>query len=87
MLPLSQPYNHQQKIAKYYHASGDLINNAIENALSVRKEWDLKPMADRVQVFLKAADVISVEKRAEVLAATMAGQVHDVLVFSDLQCT
>lgn len=76
-----QPYNHQQKIAKYYYASPEIINNAIENALSVRAEWERRPMQDRTQIFLKAADMIANERRADILAATMVGQVGIKLLF------
>nr|XP_039267178.1 delta-1-pyrroline-5-carboxylate dehydrogenase, mitochondrial-like [Styela clava] len=73
------PYNHKQKIAKFCYASSDLINKAIENCLSVRAEWERKPVEDRVQIFLKAADKIAGEKRAEVLATTMAGQGKSII--------
>lgn len=70
-----QPYRHDQKIAQFAYASADMINSAIENALSARKQWEAKPIADRAQIFLKAADILAGEKRSEILAATMAGQV------------
>lgn len=53
-----------------------LLNKAIEAALAARKEWDLKPVTDRAQIFLKAADMLSGPRRAEVLAKTMVGQVR-----------
>jgi hypothetical protein len=53
-----------------------LINKAIEAALAARKEWDLRPVADRAQIFLKAADMLSGPRRAEILAKTMVGQVR-----------
>ena len=53
-----------------------LLHRAIGAALAARKEWDLKPVADRAQVFLKAADLLSGPRRAEVLAKTMVGQVR-----------
>lgn len=43
--------------------------------MAARKEWDLKPVTDRAQIFLKAADMLSGPRRAEVLAKTMVGQV------------
>lgn len=55
----------------------ELINKAINTALAARKEWDLKPVQDRAQIFLKAADMLSGPRRAEVLAKTMVGQVGD----------
>lgn len=52
------------------------MNKAILASVAARREWDLKPVADRAQIFFKAADVISGPKRAEVLAKTMIGQVE-----------
>lgn len=54
----------------------ELINKAILASVAARREWDLKPVQDRAQVFFKAADVISGPKRAEILAKTMIGQVE-----------
>lgn len=54
----------------------ELINKAIEASVAARREWDLKPVADRAQIFLKAADIISGPERADVLAKTMIGQVR-----------
>lgn len=65
----------RQKIALYLSLQA-LLNRAINAALAARKEWDLKPVADRAQVFLKAADMLSGPRRAEVLAKTMVGQVR-----------
>ncbi|XP_037535651.1 delta-1-pyrroline-5-carboxylate dehydrogenase, mitochondrial [Nematolebias whitei] len=68
------PFNHSHKVAKFCYADKDLINKAIQASVAARKEWDLKPVQDRAQVFFKAADVISGPKRAEILAKTMIGQ-------------
>uniref|UniRef100_A0A8C0EZE0 Delta-1-pyrroline-5-carboxylate dehydrogenase, mitochondrial n=2 Tax=Strigidae TaxID=30459 RepID=A0A8C0EZE0_BUBBB len=68
------PFNHAHKVAKYCYADKELINKAINAALAARKEWDLKPVQDRAQIFLKAADMLSGPRRAEVLAKTMIGQ-------------
>lgn len=54
----------------------ELLNKAILASVAARREWDLKPVTDRAQIFFKAADVISGPKRAEILAKTMIGQVH-----------
>ncbi|KAF6107421.1 aldehyde dehydrogenase 4 family member A1 [Phyllostomus discolor] len=68
------PFNHAHKVAKFCYADKALLNKAIEAALAARKEWDLKPIADRAQIFLRAADMLSGPRRAEVLAKTMVGQ-------------
>ncbi|XP_078414125.1 delta-1-pyrroline-5-carboxylate dehydrogenase, mitochondrial [Cetorhinus maximus] len=68
------PFNHSHKVAKFCYADKDLINKAINVALSAHREWDLKPVEDRAQIFFKAADLISGPRRAELLARTMIGQ-------------
>ncbi|GCC32700.1 hypothetical protein chiPu_0011164 [Chiloscyllium punctatum] len=68
------PFNHSHKVAKFCYADKDLINKAINAALSAHREWDLKPVEDRAQIFFKAADLISGSRRAELLARTMIGQ-------------
>lgn len=68
------PFNHSHKVAKFCYADKDLLNKAILASVSARRDWDLKPVQDRAQIFLKAADVISGPKRAEILAKTMIGQ-------------
>uniref|UniRef100_A0A8C3VXB6 Multifunctional fusion protein n=1 Tax=Catagonus wagneri TaxID=51154 RepID=A0A8C3VXB6_9CETA len=73
------PFNHGHKVAKFCYADKALLHRAIEAALAARKEWDLKPVADRAQVFLKAADMLSGPRRAEVLAKTIVGQGKTVI--------
>ncbi|XP_030042118.1 delta-1-pyrroline-5-carboxylate dehydrogenase, mitochondrial [Microcaecilia unicolor] len=73
------PFNHSHKVAKYCYANKDLLDKAIKAALAVRKEWDLKPIQDRAQIFLKAADILSGPRRAEVLAKTIIGQGKTVI--------
>ncbi|MCJ8744571.1 hypothetical protein PDJAM_G00120180 [Pangasius djambal] len=68
------PFNHAHKVAKFCYADKELLNKAILASVAARREWDLKPVADRAQIFFKAADVISGPNRAEVLAKTMIGQ-------------
>uniref|UniRef100_A0A671RPE3 Aldehyde dehydrogenase 4 family, member A1 n=1 Tax=Sinocyclocheilus anshuiensis TaxID=1608454 RepID=A0A671RPE3_9TELE len=68
------PFNHSHKVSKFCYADKELINKAIEASVAARREWDLKPVADRAQIFFKAADTISGPKRADVLAKTMIGQ-------------
>lgn len=73
------PFNHGHKVAKFCYADKGVLNKAIGAALAARKEWDLKPVADRAQIFLKAADMLSGPRRAEVLAKTMVGQGKTVI--------
>ncbi|XP_053307885.1 delta-1-pyrroline-5-carboxylate dehydrogenase, mitochondrial [Spea bombifrons] len=73
------PFKHGHKVAKYCYADKDLLNKAINAALSARREWDLKPVQDRAQIFFKAADILSGPRRAEILAKTMIGQGKTVI--------
>ncbi|XP_066493338.1 delta-1-pyrroline-5-carboxylate dehydrogenase, mitochondrial [Tiliqua scincoides] len=73
------PYNHSHRVAKYCYADKALLNNAIEAALAARREWDLRPVQDRAEIFFKAADMLSGPRRAEVLAKTMIGQAKTVI--------
>ncbi|XP_070561889.1 delta-1-pyrroline-5-carboxylate dehydrogenase, mitochondrial-like isoform X2 [Ptychodera flava] len=72
------PYDHQTKIAKYHLADKDLLNKAIENALSVREAWDNRPLEEKAQIFLKAANLLSTKYRPQIVAATMKGQAKNV---------
>ncbi|XP_075407375.1 delta-1-pyrroline-5-carboxylate dehydrogenase, mitochondrial [Tenrec ecaudatus] len=73
------PFNHGHKVAKFCYADKALLNRAIEASLAARREWDLKPLADRAQIFLKAAELLSGPHRAEILAKTMVGQGKTVI--------
>ncbi|KAM4650707.1 delta-1-pyrroline-5-carboxylate dehydrogenase, mitochondrial [Discoglossus pictus] len=73
------PFKHSHKVAKYCYADKDLLNKAISAAVSARKEWDLKPVSDRAQIFFRAADLLSGPRRAEILAKTMIGQGKTVI--------
>ncbi|XP_063071294.1 delta-1-pyrroline-5-carboxylate dehydrogenase, mitochondrial [Engraulis encrasicolus] len=73
------PFNHSHKLAKFCYADKDTLNKAIVASVAARRDWDLKPVADRAQILFKAADVISGPKRAEVLAKTMIGQAKTVV--------
>uniref|UniRef100_A0AC11BEK3 Aldehyde dehydrogenase 4 family member A1 n=1 Tax=Ovis aries TaxID=9940 RepID=A0AC11BEK3_SHEEP len=75
----ASPFNHGHRVAKFCYADKALLHRAIGAAVAARREWDLKPVADRAQVFLKAADLLSGPRRAEVLAKTMVGQGKTVI--------
>lgn len=62
------------------------MNKAILASVAARRDWDLKPVADRAQILFKAADVISGPRRAEVLAKTMIGQVRRHCFFGPQIC-
>ena len=42
---------------------------------SVRREWEARPLQERGEVILRAADLITGKYRMDLMAATMLGQV------------
>jgi len=68
------PSEHSKQIAKYYYADEKLIEKAINNCLNVREEWDRRPLKERAEILLKAADLVATKYRADLNAATMLGQ-------------
>ncbi len=61
-------------MAEYHNASAVDVSRAIEAALAAKESWENLPFADRAAVFLKAADLISGDRRYDIMAATMLGQ-------------
>lgn len=68
------PYDHEQKLAKFYYATPELIHQAIKSSLEARYQWERIPVEEKCKLFEKAADLISVKYRNKLLAATMMGQ-------------
>lgn len=68
------PHCHSHKLAKYYKADSKTIQRAICAALDKQVEWDRMPVSDRIDIFLKAADLLAGKYRTQLVAATMLGQ-------------
>ena len=68
------PFEHNIKLARFYHADKKLINEAIQNSLDARAAWESTSFSYRSNILLKAADMLAKSKRAGILAATMLGQ-------------
>ena len=68
------PFDHKTKLAKFYYADKKLIQEAIQNSLSVRAQWESTSVEERCNVLLKAADILAGPKRGDILASTMLGQ-------------
>lgn len=68
------PHNHQRKIAKYYQASREQIKKAIDVAVKFQREWDRVPINNRIDIWLRAADLMAGKYRQQLNAATMLGQ-------------
>jgi len=77
------PHNHGKKVAKFYYATPELVNKAIDTSLQAKKEWEKIPLDDRLQFFLKIADLMAGKYRAELNATTMLGQAKTVI---QVQC-
>uniref|UniRef100_A0A2R5LKI9 Multifunctional fusion protein n=1 Tax=Ornithodoros turicata TaxID=34597 RepID=A0A2R5LKI9_9ACAR len=68
------PFDHSRKVAKYYWANEQIIQQAIDNCMNAREEWEALPLNDKVKLFLKVADLVSGKYRYDLVASTMIGQ-------------
>lgn len=68
------PFDHQQKVASFYWADEKTISQAIEESQLARKEWETVPISEKIQMFLRAGDLVSGKYRMKLNAATMLGQ-------------
>ncbi len=68
------PHDHGHVLAKYHLAGPKEVQLAIETALLAQQAWADMPWEHRVAIFLKAAEKIATEYRAEINAATMLAQ-------------
>ena len=50
------------------------MQKAIDVSLSVRRDWEKVPLNKKVDIFLKAGDLVSNKYRSQLNAATMLGQ-------------
>lgn len=74
----SIPFEHNQRIAKFYYASPDLIKKAIKVALECKQEWQNVAVSDKLKIFDKAADLVSGKYRQHLNATTMLGQAKTI---------
>ncbi|CAF1257640.1 unnamed protein product [Adineta steineri] len=69
------PFDHKHVLAEYCYADGSLIQKAIDSAVKNQYKWDLMPIEQRANIFLKAADLAADLKwRSRLVATTMLGQ-------------
>ncbi|XP_053209405.1 delta-1-pyrroline-5-carboxylate dehydrogenase, mitochondrial-like [Panonychus citri] len=68
------PFDHSKSLAKYYWATPELLNKAIETSLERREKWEQVPLKEKIHIFLRAADLVATKYRYDLLAATMLGQ-------------
>ncbi|PIO67161.1 hypothetical protein TELCIR_11107 [Teladorsagia circumcincta] len=73
------PSDHQTVIAKYSYATADQILEAVEVALEARIPWERKPLKERADILLHAADLAGGKYRMRLNAATMLGQGKNIV--------
>lgn len=73
------PHNHSKKIAQFYWADKKLVEKAIKTATETQVKWDRTPIAERIKIWQKAADLMAGPYRQELNAATMLGQAKTVI--------
>ncbi len=73
------PHDHKTIIGKYHKVSEKEVNMAINSAMQAQKFWSQMDWEDRIAVFLKAADLLSLTEWRYILnAATMLAQSKNV---------
>lgn len=70
----TSPFDHSHKVARVHHANQAMLNKAIDAGMAARKEWEARPLEERVNIFMKAADLIVGKYRYDLLAAAMIVQ-------------
>jgi 1-pyrroline-5-carboxylate dehydrogenase len=65
------PHDHGHLLATYHKAGPDQVQRATEAAKESWPEWSRMPWEDRAAIFLKAADILTCRRRAEMNAAAM----------------
>ncbi|KAG1686684.1 Delta-1-pyrroline-5-carboxylate dehydrogenase, mitochondrial [Nymphon striatum] len=68
------PFNHSKKLATFQLASADHIKQAIKVSQEARISWEARPISERIDIFLKVADLITGKYHMDLMAATMLGQ-------------
>ncbi len=65
------PHNHSHVLGTYHKASQAEVLRAVEAARAAWPEWSRMPWEARAAIFLKAADILTCRRRAEMNAAAM----------------
>jgi len=72
------PHDHRHRLATYHMAGLEEAALAVDAARKGSKAWAAMAWADRLAIFLKAADLIAGTHRMRINAATMLGQGKNV---------
>jgi 1-pyrroline-5-carboxylate dehydrogenase len=68
------PHAHSHVLGTYHLARPEHVQQAINAAVTARREWSAWPWEDRAAVLLKAAELLATTWRATLNSATMLGQ-------------
>jgi 1-pyrroline-5-carboxylate dehydrogenase len=68
------PHKHSHVLATLHEADASHVEQAIQNALSVKDEWSRMAFHERAAIFLRAAELLATRYRPVLNAATMLGQ-------------
>ncbi|MFZ1561302.1 MAG: L-glutamate gamma-semialdehyde dehydrogenase [Saprospiraceae bacterium] len=72
------PHEISHVLGTYSQGDSNHVVQAIDSALSAKKNWEEMPWQDRAAIFLKAADLLAGPYRAKMNAATMLGQSKNI---------
>ncbi len=75
---LHPPHDIKHTLGHYSKGTQKHVKEAIDAALSAKKDWENMPWQERASIFLKAADLIAGPYRDKLNAATMLGQSKNV---------
>jgi 1-pyrroline-5-carboxylate dehydrogenase len=73
------PHDHGHVLARFHLASETELKRAIDVAMQAKQSWANMPFEHRAAIFLKAAELLSGQRRAKINAATMLGQSKTVV--------
>jgi len=71
---VTMPCDHGHVLAIAHLATPEVVEQAIENALSARQAWSELPWTERMAIFLRAAELLRTTWRQRLNATTMLGQ-------------
>nr|WP_216618433.1 L-glutamate gamma-semialdehyde dehydrogenase [Corallococcus carmarthensis] len=68
------PHRHQHVLATLHEADAGHVEQAIQNAMSVKEDWARMPFHARAAIFLRAAELLTTRYRPLLNASSMVGQ-------------
>jgi 1-pyrroline-5-carboxylate dehydrogenase len=71
---INSPYDNKQYVSKNHDLSIDYLISSLNEYKDYKKKWNEWPIEDRMEIFLKAADLIENKYYNQMLAATIYNQ-------------